>query len=90
MPHRHALGFPANDLYFPAFDDGVLFPLSCQALVFQTRLMTHHSAAYCKPPVILNHCGSLDVAPSLKKPQQYCEDGSRTRRKENAFPCKLC
>lgn len=54
MPHRHALGFSANYLYFPTFDDGVLFPLSCQALVFQTRLMTRHSTAYCKPPVILN------------------------------------
>lgn len=67
LPHRHALGHSANELYFATFDDAVLFPPSRQAVLFQARLMTHHSTAYCKPATILNHCGSLDVPSSKKK-----------------------
>lgn len=63
LPRRRALGLSANELYFPTFD-AVLFPPSHHAVIFQARLMTHHSAAYCKPTTILNHCGSLDVPPS--------------------------
>lgn len=68
LPRRRALGLSADQLYFPTFDGAVLLPPSRQAVIFQTRLMTHHSAAYCKPAMILNHCGSLVVPPSKKNP----------------------
>lgn len=86
LPRRHALGLSANELYFPTFDDAVLFPPSHQAVIFQARLKTHHSAVYCKPTTILNHCGSLDV-PSSKKPLQRWE---LDKWKEKRFPCKVC
>lgn len=85
LPRRQVLGLSAKELCFPTFDDAVLFPPSHQAVIFQARLMTHHSAAYCKPAMILNHCGSLDV-PASKTP---CKDGSWTSEKRSGSPAKF-